>query len=160
MSAKRSGKEGDRVSWVQTVYGHNQPNFTQRPFPAFSVDWPDDDKPYYWTQAEVDDADKNDGRFPTVIFDVPGRNPPTAAMGATGWRAVTSLCVTTGKRVSIWNTFVWGINFMPDGVNTKYDIRPATKEEIAGHLNLLRKKTGKSKRSFQAMGWTFRNMNA
>lgn len=161
MSAKRSGKEGCRLSWVQTVYAHNQPQFGHhRPFPAFSVDLPtEDDKPYYWTQVEIDQADRNDGRFPQVIFDTPFRNPPAAPLPTTTWRAVTSLCVTTGQRVSIWDTFVWGVNFGADGVNTRLDIRPATPEERAGHLNLLRKKVGRSNRSYQSMGWTFRDRN-
>jgi hypothetical protein len=163
MTANRSGKEGLRLDWVQTVYGGNQPNFPTGPFPAFSVDLPtEDDNPFYWTQKEYDHLVNDFEGQPvsrTKIKDRPNRNTPTAAMGDTTWRAVTSLCVVTHKRVSIWNTFVWGINFKTDGKNEPYNIRLATNDEINGHLNLLRKKTGKSKKTYTEMGWVFRNRN-
>ncbi len=156
MVGRRNGKEGGRIDWVQTIYGHNQPKFgSEKLFPAFSVDLPtDDNTPFYWTQKEYDAGQKRN-----IMSDAPFRNPPTAAQGTTTWRAVTSLCLTTNKRVSIWDTFVWGINFQPDGINKPYSIRRATQDEINGHLNLLRKKTGKSNKSFTNMGWTFVNRN-
>ena len=155
MTADRSGKEGGRVDWVQTVYGHNQPKFTEKPFPAFSVDLPtEDDDPFYWTQTEYDQSSANRKQ----ISDTPGRTP-RPDLGATNWRAVTSLCTVTHKRVSIWNTFVWGVNFNPDGKNTAYPIRPASDDEINGHLNLLRKKTGRSGKTYTSLGWTFRDRN-
>lgn len=157
MITKRDGKQGDRLHWVQTVYGHNQPRYpNQKSLPNFTVDEPSwDDKPYYWTQLLIDE----NATRPARISDRPARNPPSVDMGTTQWRAVTSLAVTTDKRISIWNTFVWGIDFHPDGTSTKYDIRPATKEEITGHLNLLSKKSGSSNRSFRSMGWTFKDRN-
>lgn len=156
MVARRNGHEGGRIDWVQTVYGHNQPNFgTMKVFPAFSVDLPtDDNTPFYWTQKEYDDGQRRN-----LMSDRPFRNPPTVAQGTTTWRAVTSLCVVTNKRVSIWDTFVWGINFQPNGTNVAYPIRPATQDEINGHLNLLRKKTGLNNVTFTNLGWTFVNRN-
>ncbi|MDX2248682.1 MAG: hypothetical protein SF052_17990 [Bacteroidia bacterium] len=155
LEAKRTGREGGRLDWVQTVYGHNQPLFRGGPFPAFSVDLPtEDDTPFYWTHKEYDN-----GTVRTEISDRPNRPAPTPQQGTTKWRAVTSLCVVTGKRVSIWNTFVWGIDFEVTGSNKPYPIRPATKDEINGHLNLLRKKSGKSGRSFTSMGWVFVDKN-
>lgn len=166
MKADRSGKEGARVDWVQTVFAHNQPNFPEKPFPDFSVDIPtEDDLPFYWTQENYDHLTKNAAGnviriFRKSITDIPNRPAPTVAQGTTTWRAVTSLCLNTHKRISIWNTFVWGVNFNPDGTNTAYEIRNATQEEINGHMNLLRRKTGKSKRTFTNMGWTFRDRNS
>ncbi|MEZ4776194.1 MAG: hypothetical protein R3D00_23675 [Bacteroidia bacterium] len=155
LRAKRTGREGKRLDWVQTVYGHNQPLFRDRSFPAFSVDLPtEDDNPFYWTQKEYDE-----GTLRTDISDRPNRPAPTPQQGTTKWRAVTSLCIVVGKRVSIWDTFVWGIDFGVNGVNTPYPIRLATKEEIAGHLNLLRKKSGRSGKSFTSLGWVFIDKN-
>jgi hypothetical protein len=157
LKATRNGRQGDRLSWVQTVYGHNQAAFTeQRLFPQFSVDLPtEDDLPFYYTNLELD----NDATLENTFLDTPSRNPPTLAQGTTTWRAVMSLCVFTNKRVSIWDTIVWGIDFGVDGVNKKFDIRPATKEEIEGHMNLLRRKTGRSNVSYQNLGWSFRSLN-
>ncbi len=157
IKAERSGKQGDRISFVQTVYGSNQAQFLEeKPFPKFSVDLPtEDDFPYYYTSAEID----GNPRFTKTFLDTPSRNPPTPAQGITTWRAVTSLCVTTSKRVTIWDTFVWGIDFGTDGTNRKFDVRLATKEEIEGHMNLLRRKSGRSKISYQNLGWSFRSMN-
>ena len=157
MTAERSGKEGLRLDWVQTVYGHNQAKFMHsKPFPEFSVDEPTwDNTPFYATQSHFDTKvlKRNQTR------DTPFRYPPTAAKGTTTWRAVTSLCVITGKRVSIWDTFVWGIDFPPDGINKAYPIKPASQYEIGGHLNLLRKKSGTANMSFSDLRWTFVNKN-
>jgi hypothetical protein len=157
MSAKRNGKEGGRLDWVQTVYGHNQPKYgKEKKFPQFSVDEPTwDNTPFYATQKMFD----TDTIRRNVIRDTPNRHTPTPEMGTTTWRAVTSLCVVTNKRVSIWDTYVWGINFQPNGVNVPYPIRPATQDEINGHLNLLRKKIGSAKKPFSELGWTFVNRN-
>lgn len=155
--AERSGKEGLRLDWVQTVYGHNQAKFmNSKPFPAFSVDEPTwDNTPFYATQ---NDFDKKILKR-TQTRDTPWRYPPSLELGTTTWRAVTSLCVITGKRVSIWDTFVWGIDFQPNGVNKAYPIRPASQYEIDGHLNLLRKKSGSANVPFSELGWTFLNRN-
>src|SRR6476620_1371644 len=54
---ERDGELGKRLTWVQTVYQHNQPVAGTQPFcvdgcPA------DDNLPFYWTDAEIG-ADKN-----------------------------------------------------------------------------------------------------
>ena len=157
MTAERTGKEGLRLDWVQTVYGHNQANFMEsKPFPQFSVDEPTwDNTPFYATQEHFD----TNVLKRTQTRDTPARNPPTAKQGTTTWRAVTSLCVVTGKRVSIWDTYVWGIDFQPNGINKAYPIRPAAQNEIEGHLNLLRRKMGTANVPFKELGWTFVSRN-
>src|SRR5437763_373651 len=51
MVAERDGELGKRLTWVQTVYRHNQP-IGPNPNP-FCVDGctPDDNLPFYWTDA-------------------------------------------------------------------------------------------------------------
>lgn len=49
---ERDGEPGKRLSWVQTVYQHNQPIGSTK---TFCVDGcpADDNLPFYWTGAEV-----------------------------------------------------------------------------------------------------------
>ncbi|MEO6834210.1 MAG: hypothetical protein ABI169_18525 [Chitinophagaceae bacterium] len=145
--AKRSGKLGENVKWLQTVFGDNQPQF---PPSSYSVDLPtDDNDPFYWTAAE----EKAHPDYLTEFYDAPFRNPPKDR--TTTWRAVLSIGVITEKRVSILDAIVWGVNFKKDGTNSFYKPRPATDLEISGHILLL--KNGKGKTStFKAAGWTFR----
>jgi len=146
IDVKRDGTKGKNLKWVQTVFGDNQPLLPPSPF---SVDWPDDDEPFYWTEAEI----MNDPSLRSHFSDKPSRNAPIGR--STHWRGVLSLCSVSGKRVSIFETIVWGVNFGTNGVNTKYQPRPATDYEIEGHLRLLSIGKGKTQ-TFKSLGWTFR----
>jgi hypothetical protein len=138
---------------VQTVYRHNQP-IGPNPNP-FCVDGctPDDNLPYYWTNAEIS-ADRS---LRQRFYDYSRRPNPTAAMGTTRWRAVLSLAMTTGKRVTIWDSIVWGWNLAPTATKaTAVGPRGAMSYEVKGHLNLLRKGLGTGTQTFGQLGWTFR----
>lgn len=152
LELKRDGGRGSRLSWVQTVYRHNQPI---GPNPnAFCVDacTPDDNLPFYWTDAEI----VGDPTLRKKFVDHPSRPAPSGALGTTKWRAVVSIAVLTGKRVTVYNSFVWGFDMTPSNVITKVGPRLATSTEIAGHLQLLKTGNGTSATSFQTQGWTFR----
>jgi hypothetical protein len=152
MQVERDGELGKQLSWVQTVYRHNQPI---GPNPnAFCVDacTPDDDLPFYWTNAEV----KKDASLRKKFRDHSSRNAPTVAMGTTKWRAVVSLAVITKKRVTIWNSLVWGWDMTPASVVTAVGPRVATSAEVHGHLHLLKKGAGTGPLTFDKAGWTFR----
>src|SRR3954468_25067750 len=89
----RTGERGSRLSWVQTVYRHNQPI---GPNPrAYCVDacTPDDNLPFYFTNDEIKDEPNPRRHF----WDEPNRLAPSAALGTTRWRAITSIAVITGK---------------------------------------------------------------
>jgi hypothetical protein len=152
MVAERNGELGKQLTWVQTVYRHNQP-IGPNPDP-FCVDacTPDDNLPFYWTDAEIAD----DSSLRKQFSDHSSRSPPTEAQGTTKWRAVLSLAVVTEKRVTIWNSMVWGWNMTPANVVTTIGPRAATGAEVSGHLNLLRKGSGTGPRTFAREGWTFR----
>jgi hypothetical protein len=149
--AERDGELGMQLSWVQTVYQHNQPIPNTQPFcvdgcPA------DDDLPFFWTNNEIAGTPNLRKRF----SDPPARNPPTAAQGTTRWRAIVSLAVVTEKRVTVWNSLVWGWDMKTDGTVTPIGPRAATGVEVSGHLNLLRRGKGKGPLTFAKAGWTFR----
>ncbi len=151
VEAKRDGELGTRLTWVQTVYQHNQPVASTRPFcvdgcPA------DDSLPFYWTDAEI----KADPDLRKRFSDHSSRRAPTAKIGTTRWRAVVSLAVATQKRVTVWNSLVWGWNMTPAGAVTTVGPRAATAQEVQGHLNLLRKGGGTGPLTFAKGGWTFR----
>jgi len=149
--ASRDGGKGTRLSWVQTVFQDNQ---AVTGTTAFCVDGcpADDDLPFYWTEAELT-ADP--GRR-TKFIDHPSRGAPTADQGTTHWRAITSLAVVTGKRITVFDSWVWGFNLTPANAVTKIGPRAATGAEFAGHLNLLKKGVGTGTGDFTAQGWTFR----
>ncbi len=152
MVAERDGELGTQLTWVQTVYQHNQPVGSTEPYcvdgcPA------DDDLPFYWTNAEIA-ADTN---LRKKFSDHSARNAPTAAQGTTKWRAVLSLAVVTEKRVTVWNSLVWGWDMDPDGTVTTVGPRNATGTEVSGHLNLLRKGAGTGPLAFSKDGWAFRS---
>jgi hypothetical protein len=149
---ERDGELGTQLTWVQTVYRHNQP-IGPNPNP-FCVDGctPDDDLPFYWTNAEI----AADPSLRKKFKDHSSRSPPTAAQGTTKWRAVVSLAVVTEKRVTVWNSLVWGWNMQPNGTVTMVGPRAATGSEVGGHLNLLRKGVGTGPLTFGKAGWIFR----
>jgi hypothetical protein len=152
LEATRDGELGTRVTWVQTVYQHNQPVPATTPFcvdgcPA------DDNLPYYWTDAEI----AADSSLRKRFTDYSQRSAPSAAMGTTKWRAVLSLAVVTGNRVTVWNSLVWGWNMTPANVITLVGPRAAAPDEVAGHLNLLRRGVGTGPVTFGKAGWTFRS---
>jgi hypothetical protein len=149
--AERDGELGKQLTWVQTVYQHNQPVANTSPFcvdgcPA------DDDLPFYWTNNEIA-ADQN---MRKKFSDHSSRRPPTAAQGTTKWRAIVSLAVVTDKRVTVWTSLVWGWDMTTDGTVTPIGPRAATGTEVAGHLNLLRNGSGTGPLTFARAGWTFR----
>ena len=150
---ERDGGLGRQLSWVQTVYRHNQP-VGPNPSP-FCVDGcvPDDNLPFYWTDAEVLQNPERRRQF----HDYSSRDRPSVAMGTTKWRAVVSLAVVTKKRVTIWNSLVWGWNMTPTGMVTGIGPRAASETECFGHLNLLRNGVGTGPLTFGKAGWTFRS---
>lgn len=152
MVAERDGELGTQLTWVQTVYRHNQP-IGPNPDP-FCVDacTPDDDLPFYWTNSEI----KADPNLRKTFSDHSSRPPPTADMGTTKWRAVVSVAVVTEKRVTIWDSTVWGWDMDPDGTVGIVGPRDATGAEVSGHLNLLRKGVGTGPLTFTKAGWSFR----
>jgi hypothetical protein len=151
-SVSRSGGAGRRLSWVQTVYRHNQP-IGPNPH-AFCVDacTPDDDLPFYWTDAEI----KANPALRRTFSDHPSRSPPSAAAGTTRWRAIVSIAVVTGKRVTVLDSIVWGFNMTPANVITTIGPRDATDIEVTGHLELLANGVGTRGVTFSKEGWSFR----
>ncbi|HTK29626.1 MAG TPA: hypothetical protein VL309_08755 [Vicinamibacterales bacterium] len=152
IEVKRSGARGTRLSWVQTVYRHNQP-IGPNPAP-FCVDacTPDDSLPFYWTNAEI----AADPTLRQKFVDHPSRSAPSAAQGTTRWRAIVSIAVMTDKRVTVYDSLVWGFDMTPANAITKVGPRAATAQELAGHLHLLKVGKGTRSASFHALGWTFR----
>jgi hypothetical protein len=151
MVATRDGELGRRLTWVQTVYQHNQPVPATTPFcvdgcPA------DDNLPFYWTNAEIAADPSLRKRF----SDYSQRSAPSAAMGTTKWRAVLSLAAVTGRRVTVWNSLVWGWDMTPANAITLVGPRAATGPEVTGHLHLLRTGQGTGPLTFGRAGWTFR----
>lgn len=146
IDVRRDGNKGQYLKWVQTVFDDNQP----MQHTNFTVDWIDDDEPYYWTKSDL----ITDPGLYKHFWDRPRRNPPTTR--TTTWRAVMSLCSVSGKRVSLIESIVWGVDFGKNGINTKYLPRPATEYEIKGHINLLTNGWGVSRVLFKNMGYTFR----
>jgi hypothetical protein len=151
MQAKRDGEPGRRITWVQTVYQHNQPVAATG---AFCVDGcpADDNLPFYYTETEI----KADRTRLNQFYDYSQRNPPTVAQGTTKWRAVLSLAVVTKLRVSVWGSIVWGWDMTPANVITTVGPRTATALEVQGHLNLLGKGSGTGPLTFGKAGWLFR----
>jgi hypothetical protein len=149
----RTGRRGRRLSWVQTVYRHNQPI---GPNPrAFCVDacTPDDNLPFYFTSAEI----AADASLRKKFSDHPSRNPPTAVAGTTRWRAIVSIAVVTDKRVTVLEPTVWGFNMTPANAITTVGPRDATAGEVLGHLSMLANGVGTSGTKFKHDGWTFRS---
>jgi hypothetical protein len=149
--ATRDGGAGTRLSWVQTVYQSNQPIGGTN---TFCVDAcpPDDNLPFYWTDAELVAKPERRKKF----SDSPSRPAPSAAAGDTKWRAVLSLAVVTGKRITVFDSYVWGFDMTPANAVTTVGPRAATDGEVAGHLNLLKNGVGTGAGSFTVQGWTFR----
>lgn len=149
--AERDGEPGERLVWVQTVYQHNQPVPGTSPFCADGCP-ADDNEPFYYTAAEVAADPMRSKQF----YDYSQRNPPTAKQGGTMWRAILSLALVTGKRVTVWDSLLWGWDMTPANVITTVGPRVVTPLEFSGHLALLREGHGTAKRSFAKDGWTFR----
>jgi hypothetical protein len=151
-TADRDGRRGRRLNWVQTVNQDNQAiagttQFCTDACPAT------DDLPFYDTNA---DLAANPG-WRRHFEDHPTRGtPPTAAMGTTNWRAIVSIAVVTGRRVTVFNSIFWGFDMAPGGAVSTVGPRPATGAEVTGHLNLLHTGVGTSGTAFGRMGWTFR----
>jgi len=152
LAVTRSGKRGERLRWAQTVYQHNQAIGKTS---TFCVDGcpADDADPFYWTAAEL----AGDPSLRQTFSDKPSRGAPTKAAGTTRWRAVLSIAVVTGKRVTVFDSIVWGFNVTPAGVYSKVGPRAATSTEVKGHLNLLTKGKGTGGGAFKTAGWTFRS---
>lgn len=152
MIVERDGELGKQLSFVQTVYRHNQP-IGPNPNP-FCVDacTPDDDLPFYWTAPEIQADPNRRKRF----YDYSSRNAPTAAQGTTKWRAIVSIAVVTEKRVTIWDSQVWGWDMTPAQAMSMIGPRDATGFEVSGHLHLLRTGVGTGPIDFGRAGWTFR----
>jgi hypothetical protein len=149
--ARRDGEEGQRLSWVQTVFQSNQAVAGTTPFcvdgcPA------DDELPFYWTEAELVADPSRRLKF----SDHPSRPAPSVAAGSTRWRAIVSLAVATRKRVTVFDSWVWGFDLDPAGAVSKVGPRLATPLEMSGHLALLRQGVGTAAGQFKDLGWTFR----
>jgi hypothetical protein len=152
MVVRRNGRRGLRLRWAQTVNRHNQPFGVPNVFCTDPCGPPDDNAPFYYTTQEIKNVPERRKRFE----DHPSRPIPSPAIGTTKWRAVLSVTVITNRRVTIFNSFVWGFNLDTSGKVSKFNPRPATKEEIDGHLNLLGKGKGNAGKTFLSQGWTFR----
>lgn len=152
---ERDGGDGTRLHWVQTVYAGNQPlakaSKTWGPF-AVDATIPDDNLPYYWTEAEY----KKNKSLRKHFEDHPSRGAPTAAMGTTNWRACTSIAVVTGKRATLYGSLIWGFDLEPGGKVTKIGYRDATPAERYGNSWLLWAGVGTANVWFGMEGWTFR----
>lgn len=151
IDVKRDGKKGSQLRWVQTVDQGNQPIGATGKFCVDACP-PDDADPFYWTSAELTADPKLRGKF----SDTPSRRPPSKKAGTTKWRALLSIAVVTGKRVTVYGSLFWGFDLTPKGVISKIGPRPATATEITGHLSLLKKGKGTGGK-FSTGGWTFRN---
>jgi len=154
--AERDGELGKKLTWVQTVYRHNQP-IGPNPNP-YCVDacTPDDNLPFYFTDTEIAADPKRRKRF----SDHSSRSPPTVAQGTTKWRAIVSLALVNEKRVTVWNSLVWGWDMTPGGAVATVGPRTATRSEIVGHLYLMRTGVGTGAKTFEKTGWTFRAARA
>jgi hypothetical protein len=148
---ERDGELGTRITFVQTVYQHNQPLDDTTPFCVDGCPG-DDDLPFYWTMAELTRDPNRRKRF----WDHSSRDAPSADKGSTRWRAVVSLAVVTEKRVTVYKSYVWGWNMTTANVITTVGPRESTGPEMMGHINLLRKGKGKTI-DFKTDGWTFRS---
>lgn len=148
---KRDGEKGTRLRWVQTIYQHNQPVAGTN---IFAVDAcpPDDNKPYYWTHGEL----TADPTCRKIFKDSPTRNPPSASAGSTYWRAVLSIAVVTGKKVTVFESLVWGFDMTSAGKVSKVVPRTATFNEVSGHINLLHGGKGTGPDTFKSQGYSFR----
>jgi hypothetical protein len=148
----RDGGRGLQLRFVQTVNRSNQPF---GPPDVFCTDpcTPDDpagaNEPFYRTRAELAATPA----WRKQMYDRPRRPAPSAVAGTTRWRAVTSIACYTGRRVTIFETKVWGFDLTSAGVVTRVPARAATAAEVQGHLRLLRNSAGGN---FRAGGWTFR----
>lgn len=148
----RTGERGTRLSWVQTVYRHNQPI---GPNPrAYCVDacTPDDNLPFYFTNDEI----KDEPNLRRHFWDEPNRLAPSAILGTTRWRAITSIAVITGKRVTVFDSTTWGFNLTTGGIVRIVGPRTASGPETNGHLALLASGLGTRGVPFSREGWTFR----
>jgi hypothetical protein len=161
---QRDGEAGKRMSWVQTVYQSNQPAAGTT---TFCVDGcpADDVLPFYWTNSEISSPPqwiKDFSGDPKVQLsktfgDRPSRGKnPAAGKGTTQWRAIVSIAVVTGKRVTVYDSWVWGFDLTEAGKSTKVGPRSADASEVAGHLNLLKNGVGTAADNFGKQGWTFR----
>ncbi|MBK8009950.1 MAG: hypothetical protein IPK13_01265 [Deltaproteobacteria bacterium] len=160
-TAARDGHQGSQLQWVQTVDRSNQPiKYPGFDAPRLVVDPsspPDDGQPFYYTHDEL----LKEPALRQKFSDAPARHAPSKAMGTTKWRALLSIGVVTGKRVTVLDTHSWGFNKDPDGQVIKIPARRATPEEIKAHLDILREGfgVGGDKRTpihFKDEGWTFR----
>jgi len=160
---QRDGEPGKRMSWVQTVYQDNQP---VKGTTKFCVDGcpADDNLPFYWTDGEVasppkwiqDFSGDKKVKLSKTFGDKPSRNPPKAGQDTTKWRAIVSIAVVTDKRVTVYDSWVWGFDLTVAGKSTKVGPRAADPSEVAGHLHLLSIGLGTSADNFGKQGWTFR----
>lgn len=151
LTAKRDGENGKNLRWCQTVYQHNQP---VKGYPADAVDAcpPDDDMPFYFTNAEL--SKNPDWRKEFVDF--PRRPPPSKVLGTTKWRAVLSIALVHGKRVTIWDAIKWGFDLDPDGTVAKVEPKAVTDKELETHLHILHTGFGTGPDPFEKAGWKFR----
>jgi hypothetical protein len=149
---KRNGGFGTQMNWVQTLDQSNQP------FPATSAEYsvdatpPDDDLPFYWTSQEL----QHHKEYKKMFKDGPSRPAPTAAMGKTRWRATVSIGVFTEKRVTVYDSWVWGFDRAPAGAPVQVGPRQATPHEVRFQLQVLSAGFGTDPKTFKQLGWTFR----
>ncbi len=160
---KRDGGPGSRMSWVQTVYQGNQPVVGTTPSCVDACP-PDDQLPFYWTAQEIarpprwiqalsGDPSVN---LTKVFGDEPARRPPSTVQGTTKWRAIVSIAVVNKKRVSVYDSWVWGFDLTSSGLSAAVGPRAAKPFEQQGHVNLLANGKGTAAGTFQSQGWNFR----
>ncbi|MGI8571007.1 MAG: hypothetical protein ACR2KT_19165 [Methylocella sp.] len=137
---ERDGELGEQVTFVQTVYSNDPSVEGAGPF-CVDACQPDDDEPFYFTAAELTADPNRRKRF----RDRSRRPTPSVEQGTTRWRAVVSLAVVTGQRLTVYKSYVWGWNMTPANVITTFlpRAREATGEGNDGtHLPRAREATG------------------
>jgi hypothetical protein len=95
----------------------------------------DDDKPFYWTDAEH-------RTYGSKFKDAPSRNPPSS--GTTRWDATLSVTHVVGKDVTILESLKYGFSLDSAGAVTPR--APAVTSSVTTHISTL---------SSEFPDWTF-----
>ena len=153
-SAVRSGGEGKYLRWVQTIFEDKMRLRSSASYP-YLVDGYDDDEPFYWNSNDVSGiASFRRNNFHDAPYRFIG-----GRKSASAWRATLSICSVCEKRVSIFDSIVWGLDFLKDGSYKQVQPRKASPTEIENHLLVLQNGSGKTQ-TFKSGGWTFRKAPA
>jgi len=100
------------------------------PLTGHTVCKADDNKPFYWTDAEYNGAD---GPY---FYDKPSESAP--ASGNTWLRFITSLAEARSRNVIVLASVVWGFDRDSTGTVVVLEPRSATANERRGHIRVLK----------------------